>query len=122
MRNILLVAALASLTACSASQPTEAPTEKPNTPDEQMVGSYQYTGPDGKKMSSVLEANHTYTDASAGIVSDAGTWELKDGKTCFTSSAAGSAPECYTMSGSSEDGTLTATPDKGAPLKLTKLG
>ena len=121
MRNTLLIVALASLAACSAAKPTEAPTEKPKTPDEAMAGTYEYTGPDGKKMMSVLDINHGYTDTTSGVVSETGTWELKDGKVCFTSSAAGASAHCYTMSGSQEAGNLTATPDEGAPLKLDKV-
>lgn len=120
MRNILLLVALATLSACGASEPTQAP-EKPKTPDEQMVGTYEFTDTDGNKMTSVLDSNHGYTDAVSGIVSDRGTWELKDGKTCFTSGEPGKAVECYTMSGSAADGTLTATPEKGEPLKLNKV-
>jgi hypothetical protein len=121
MRNILLMSALAAtLSACGAAEPAKAP-EKPKTPDEQMVGMYEFTGPDGQKMTSVLQANHSYSDATSGIVSDGGTWELKDGKVCFTSANPGKAVECYMMSGSAADGTLMATPDKGAPLKLHKV-
>lgn len=121
MRNILLLAALAAtLSACGAAEPAQAP-EKPKTPDEQMVGTYEFTDADGQKMTSMLNSNHSYTDAVGGIVSDGGTWEIKDGKTCFTSGVPGKAVECYTMSGSNADGTLTATPDKGEPLKLKKI-
>jgi hypothetical protein len=120
MRNILLIAALASLSACGSSAPSPAP-EKPKSPEEAVVGMYKVTMPDGSMMISSIAKDHNYTDSVNGQVSEWGTWALKDGKFCSTPETEGAKPSCMTMSEPAADGIITVTADDGTVTKAEKL-
>ncbi|HTN14269.1 MAG TPA: hypothetical protein VL094_05645 [Sphingomonadaceae bacterium] len=123
MRKIALLSVALVLAACSGSESEsqKAASEAPKTPEEAMLGTYEVTQPDGTKMTSVVAADRSYTDAIRGEVVEWGTWEIKDGKTCYTPEIEGKKPLCYAQGEVGEDGTFTATPDEGDPVKMRKL-
>lgn len=120
MRNIILIAALAALSACGSAEPGPAP-EKPKSPEEAIVGTYNITMADGTMMLSSIARDHTYTDSVRGQVTEWGTWALKDGKFCSTPETDGAKPACITLSEPAKDGTITATADDGTVMKAEKL-
>lgn len=123
MRKIALLGAALVLAACSGSESEsqQASAEPPKTPEQAALGTYEVTQPDGTKMTSVIAADRSYTDAIRGEVVEWGTWEIKDGKTCYTPQIEGKKPVCYSSGEPAEDGTFTATPDEGDPVKVRKL-
>jgi hypothetical protein len=120
MRNILLVAALATLSACGSSEPSAAPA-KAKSPEEAVVGTYNVTMADGTKMLSSISHDHTYTDSVRGEVTEWGTWAVKDGKFCSTPESEGAKAACVTLSDPAKDGTITVTADDGTVMKAEKL-
>jgi chitinase len=120
MRNIFLIAGVATLAACSAAAPTEEPA-KAKTPEEAIIGTYDVTKADGKKMLSSVAPDHSYTDSEGGTVSEFGTWALKDGKFCSTPTSAGAKAMCVTLSEPAADGTITITADDGTKMTAKKL-
>lgn len=123
MRKIALLSAALILAACSGSEneSQKAAPETPKTPEEAAMGTFEVTNADGSKMTSVVSSDRSYTDAIRGEVVEWGTWEIKDGKTCFTPQTEGKKPNCYTSGTPAEDGSYTATPDEGDPVKIRKL-
>lgn len=123
MRKIALLSAALILAACSGSESEsqKAAPETPKTPEEAAMGTFEVTNADGSKMTSVVSSDRSYTDAIRGEVVEWGTWEIKDGKTCFTPQTEGKKPYCYTSGAPAEDGSYTATPDEGDPVKIRKL-
>ncbi|WP_156313522.1 hypothetical protein [Erythrobacter sp. SG61-1L] len=123
MRKIALLCVAFVLAACSGTDgesQTSAP-ETPKTPEEAALGTYEVTQADGTKMTSVISADRTYTDAIRGEVVEWGSWEIKDGKTCFMPETEGKEPACYTDSEPDADGAFTSTPDDGDPVQVRKL-
>lgn len=77
-----------------------------------MPGTYTVTAADGTTSTSVLNADGTFQDMdAAGAVVNEGTWEVVDGKSCFTGTDG--TPECWTESAPGADGSFTATSDVG---------
>jgi hypothetical protein len=121
MKLFAIVLAATALAACSNKAPEAPPSEA--APAEISAGSYDVTQPDGTRMISVLNANGTYIDTVTGAVVENGTWERKDdGSTCFTPAEGSSGkPTCFTPGEPATDGSFTATPDSGDPIKVTKI-
>jgi hypothetical protein len=130
MKRLVLVAALAgALAACGdaaeeSDEPeateTAAATTEP-TPSSS-AGTYDVTMPDGTKVTSTLNTDGTYQDADAeGKVTESGTWEDKDGKTCFDPDGEERGVICFTVGDAAEDGSMVATPDDGTdPVTIRK--
>jgi len=121
MRRFAIALAAIGVAACSNTAPDESPSEAEALTVS--VGSYTITGADGSRTMAVLNDNGTYTDTVNGVVSNTGTWENKaDGSTCFTrAEESDSKPVCYTLSDPAEDGSFTATPDEGDPVRVKKI-
>jgi hypothetical protein len=127
--NKLALCLIMALAACNQSQPAAAPVKQVNaaTPAPQpssrtKPGTYSVTELDGTKMTSVLAGDHTYTNTVHGQRTEAGAWAIVGGKTCFTpSEGTGAYPRCYVDSPLGEDGTFTATPDRGEPITVKKI-
>ena len=87
-----------------------------------MPGTYSVTEMDGTKMTSVLAADHTYSNTVHGQKTEAGTWAIVGGKTCFTpSEGEGAVARCYVDGPVGEDHTFTATPDRGDPITVKRI-
>lgn len=124
MKKLILIAPLALLAACQQQQP--APEATPSETATAMVsangspvGKYQSTDAKGAVTTTELRNDGTYTDTDAdGKVTAEGTWAVTDGKTCFTPKTEGVEAMCYTESAPADDGSFTATPDKGDPIMV----
>lgn len=123
MKRLAIMIAATALAACSNKAAPESPAAEAATA-EISAGTYDVTQADGTRMFAVLNANGTYTDSVDGAVVESGTWERKDdGSTCFTPAEGSSAkPSCYTGGALAADGSFTATPDSGEPVKAKKIG
>ncbi|HEU4650313.1 MAG TPA: hypothetical protein VFS49_02760 [Croceibacterium sp.] len=130
MKNLILVAALSvTLVACDqAAEESDEPgaaatTEAAATATPtSSAGTYEVTLKDGTKFTSVLNPDGTYQDTGAdGAVTEKGTWEDKDGKTCFDSEGGDAQIICFTVGETAADGSRVATPDDGTdPLTIKK--
>jgi hypothetical protein len=130
MNRLVLVAALAgALAACGdaaeeSDEPEAAATTEaaPEAAATSSAGTYDVTLADGSKFTSVLNADGTYQDTGAdGAVTEKGTWEDTDGKTCFDSEGGDDKIICFTVGEAAADGSMVATPDDGTdPLTIKK--
>lgn len=90
------------------------------TANGSLPGTYDAVAADGTKGSTTLNANGTYKDMDAtGKVTAEGAWSVKDGKTCFLPTTPSVEPMCFTETAPGPDGSFTATPDKGKPMKIS---
>ncbi len=124
MRKLLLIAAVAALSACNrnATEPTPsasetaAPVAAANTAS--MAGTYDYIY-EGNATTSVMKADGTYEDTQDGKVIESGTWSQTDGQTCFDDS--GDNPtKCWTTTEPDADGNFTATSTDGKTVLQIK--
>ena len=131
MQKLAFCLALAMLAACHRSEPTAEPVAQataaeplpPPPPTSQAApGTYSVTEIDGTKMTSVLAADHTYSNTVHGQKTEAGTWAIVGGKTCFTPSEGEDAvARCYVDGPVDRDHTFTATPDRGDPITVKRI-
>lgn len=123
MKRILMIAALASLAACSRNEPEPAPEATPAaavTPAEVLaadgkspVGKFTITTADGEVINEELKADGTYVDTVDGKVVETGKWVQKSPETfCYTNDKAGSAEICNTESVDDKGVWTTVSPDK----------
>lgn len=128
MRRMGWLVAPLALAAC-AQEPAEEAAEEPAAVEEEapaMVaangagpGTYEVTAADGTVTTAILNADGTYTDMDAeGTVTEEGTWEVVDGKTCFTPTTEGGEAMCFTESEIAADGSFTATADDGTVVTV----
>ncbi|MDX1704109.1 MAG: hypothetical protein R3235_07445 [Altererythrobacter ishigakiensis] len=126
MRKLMIIAAPLALMAC-AEQATDVEEEVVETEPAGMTtangtapGTYAVSNDEGPAGTSVLNGDGTYQDLAAdGSVADEGTWEVVDGKTCFTSNEDGAEALCWTESEPAEDGSFTATSDAGETVTVS---
>lgn len=127
MKRLIAVGLIGVLAACG-QKPAEAPaTEEAPVEEAAPVtvangtppGVFDVTAADGSTMVATINADGTYVDTgSDGAVIEEGTWEVKDGKTCFSPTTEGAKPMCWTETEPGEDGSFTATPDEGDPVTV----
>jgi hypothetical protein len=132
MKKIVLVAALATMAACSKPEaaPTEAATEvaAPTPAAENIaadgkpsVGKFKVTSHDGKVYMEEDKADGTYVGTVDGKVVDTGKWEQKDpGTFCFTKDAKDAKQECNAEK--VEAGKWTTTNAKGEVSIVERVG
>lgn len=127
MKKLILVAMVGTLAACQPEPAEEPATEETAAEAETPVtvangtapGSFDVTAADGSMMTATINADGTYKDVGAdGKVIEEGTWEVKDGKTCFSPTTEGAKPMCWTETEPGADGSFTATPDEGDPVTV----
>lgn len=84
------------------------------------AGTFDVVDDEGTPTVSILNDDGTYQDLDAeGAVLAEGTWEVVDGKTCFTASEEGAEAMCWSESEPGEDGSFTATSDAGDEVTVT---
>ena len=138
MKSLFLIAGFVALAACGQKQDPAA-TEDENTAiaeadanatvsnsamltaNGSSPGTYEVTMKDGSKGQSTLNADGTYVDKNSDGTESKGTWNVVGGKTCFDPEG-DAGPTCYTETATAPDGTFTATPDKGDPVTVKKIG
>ena len=129
MKKLVLIAAVAALSACNQNKaepapaasesaaPAPAPSALPAAAD--MAGTYEFDYK-GKATTSVMKANGTYEDSQDGKVTETGKWAVKDGKTCFADNK-GDPDQCWTTTTPDSMGMFTATSVDGKTvLKVTR--
>jgi hypothetical protein len=127
MKKLVLIAAVAALSACSqkadedatdtAAVETPAPAET-MAADTVAPGTYDVKMADGTMGSTVINADGTYTDTDADGKTVSGTFARKDGKDCFDPE--GDEPEqCWTTTTPAADGSFTATAPDGTTVTVT---
>jgi hypothetical protein len=139
MKKLLLVAGFAALAACgqkqepAASEDTNATVAEADanaadanaagmvTANGSLPGTYEVTMKDGSKGQSTLNPDGTYVDKDSDGSESKGTWNVAGGKTCFDPEG-DEGPTCYTETSTAADGSFTATPDKGDPVTVKKIG
>lgn len=126
MKKLMLIAAIAALTACSkqtekAAETDAAPVEaaataKADSPS--FVGDFDVKMADGKMGKTRINEDGTFVDTGPDGKEMKGTFALKDGKECFD--ADGDEPElCWTSATPGADGSFTSTNDKGETVTVT---
>ena len=133
MRKLVIIAAVAALSACNqnAAEPAPATSEvaapaataaAPTMADR--AGTYTYDDGKGQSGTSVMTADGNYTDTSTdGKSVETGTWKVDDaGKVCFD--PMGDDPKqpnrCYALSEPDADGMMSATGEDGSVTKVKK--
>ena len=125
MKNLMIIAALASLAACSqqtekAAETETAPVEAAVTAETDsptFVGDYDVKMADGKMGKTRINEDGTFVDTGPDGKEMKGKFALKDGKECFD--ADGDEPElCWTSAKPGADGSFTSTNDKGETVTV----
>lgn len=121
MRKLMMIAAPLALAACAQEAPEpEAVTEEVAATTEAVMttanGSAvplttENSNADGPTGITTLNADGTYADTGVDGEVTEGTWEVVDGKTCFTTGEEEAI--CWTESEPAEDGSFTVTSDAG---------
>lgn len=129
MRKLIFLAAPLALAGCAQ----EAEVEDADAGEAEVVAvttangtvtplTGEVSNADGPQGISTLNADGTYQDLDAeGGVTAEGTWEVVDGKTCFTPSTEGVDSQCWTESEPGENGSFTATSDAGEVVTVTPV-
>ena len=135
MKKIMLVAALATVTACSETAPDAEPaaTEEvaaadPAAPAEVMaadgqspVGSYKITLEDGSVMTEELKADGTYASMKDGKVVETGKWNQKTPEQyCYTKDEEGAVEECN-VEGLDANGVWTSKDPEGNVVTVERV-
>ncbi|WP_428629805.1 hypothetical protein [Sphingopyxis sp.] len=128
MKNLLLLTALAALSACSqkaeesketVAAPAEAAAPAPTSDSGTPPGTYEVKMADGTVASSVINADGTYVDVDpTGKTVKKGKFAHKDGKDCFDPDG-DEAEECWSLSPVAADGSFTATNPEGTAVTVT---
>ena len=107
MKRIMLVAALATVAACSQAEPAPEATEEAAAPAPAApslaadggpaTGTYRVNTSDGKVVIEEVRADGTYVDTIDGEVVETGRWEQKSPEQfCFTKDEEGATQKCNT--------------------------
>jgi hypothetical protein len=126
MNKLALCVAAAALASCGQGQPAgpdrQVAQPEPHPTTRAAPGTYSVTEIDGTKVTTVLAADHTYSNTIHGRRSEVGAWSIVGGKACFTpSEGVGAQARCYNDGRPAKDGSFIATPDKGEPITVKKI-
>ncbi len=127
MKKLVLIAAVAALSACSqkaeeAPAPADTTVAMPEAPATmtaaEAAGSYDVKYADGTSGVTTINADGSFVATDGKGVETKGTWAMKDGKSCFDPD--GDAPEaCWTDSAPDAAGVFTATAPDGTVVTVT---
>lgn len=127
MKKLVLLAAVAALSACSqkaeesketAAAPAEAAAPAAAADSGTAPGTYDVKMADGTMATSTINADGTYVDTDAKGKAVKGQFAQHDGKDCFDPD--GDEPGmCWSTSKPAADGSFTATADDGTVVTVT---
>lgn len=126
MKTFAMLAAIAALAACNDTGNGDPPLVDETlmatgeSAEGTLPGTYRVTLPDGITGTSMLMEDGTYLD-TFDERSESGTWSEVDGKTCFDPDGDDAPTRCYAIGDPAADGSFTATPDEGEPVRVRKL-
>ena len=132
MKKIMIVAAVASLAACSPAETTDETATPTETAEVAVattaadggpsVGMYKVTAADGKVSMEDIRADGTYTSTSEGEEPKTGKWEQKAPESfCSTPDEEGAVQKCYAEA-VDEKGVWTSTdPDDGEVSTIERV-
>lgn len=129
MKNIVALAAVAALAACSQAEEPAVDEATPDaTPvveqepapvsDQMEPGSYVATYPDGTEVSFTTTADGTWTATDSDGEATSGTIVERDGKNCFTSEPPAETDSCWSARVMNDDGSWTSTNDAGVTVTV----
>lgn len=131
MRKLMLLAAIAALSACNreeaaapANDANVAAAEAPAaTPAAMSLNetTWTYTDKDGKKIEESIDASGNYIADAGTVHDDHGTMVMKDGKACFTSAMTKEGEMCWTVVDTAIGQTSETVSDKGEKLMVTRV-
>ncbi|WP_265530230.1 hypothetical protein [Sphingomicrobium marinum] len=137
MKKLILLAGAATLAACSANDSADAgeeaveDTAMDDTAMEEaalapdggpVAGTYEVTPEEGDAWTTVIAADGSYTSTYADGTVETGTMAMQDEMTaCFDNAADEEGPVC-SASTIGEDGTWTATGERGTVTVVRKDG
>jgi len=127
MKKLVLIAALAALSACSqkaeesketAAAPAETTAPAATADSGTAPGTYDVKMADGTMATSTINADGTYVDTDPKGKAVKGQFAHHDGKDCFDPD--GDEPGmCWSASKPAADGSFTATADDGTVVTVT---
>ena len=130
MHKIMLIAAVAALSACQqkAAAPAndadvaaiEAPAAIPAAMSLNET-TWTYTDKDGKKVEESIDASGNYISTVGAAHDDHGTMVMKDAKACFTSAMNKDGEMCWTVADTAIGATTETVSDKGEKLMVTRV-
>ena len=130
MRKLMLIAAVAALSACQqkAAEPAnevnvaaaEAPAAVPAAMSLNET-TWTYTDKDGKKIEESIDATGKYISTVGAAHEDHGTMVMKDAKACFTSAMNKDGEMCWTVADTAIGATTETVSDKGEKLMVTRV-
>jgi ABC-type Fe3+-hydroxamate transport system substrate-binding protein len=125
MKKLILIAAIATLSACSKpTEDTPAPAETnaseaaPTMTAADIAGTYDAKYPDGTTHVVEITPDGAYTDTDANGLATKGMWSWKDGGSCFDPDG-DAAAVCWTDSKPDANGVFTATAPDGTVVTVT---
>ena len=127
MKKLVLLAALAALSACSqkaeeskdaTAAPTETAAPAPAANPGTAPGTYDVKMADGTMASTVINADGTYVDTDPKGKEVKGLYASHDGKDCFDPEG-DALGMCWAVSKPGADGSFTATADDGTVVTVT---
>ena len=127
MKKAILAAGLFALAGCNQSEPAPEPTETAAAPmpGAEWVGTYTEAGDNGTTITSVINADGTYTDSDGAELNESGTWSMDGANICFDpeGDAADQPTRCYVVTTPDENGKFTATlvGGDGTAIEVTKV-
>lgn len=130
MRKIMVIAAIAALSACNqkAAEPAndnvaavEAPVATPAA--FSVLGTtWNYTDPKTKKaVQESIDSSGNYITTAGADHFDHGTVVMKDGKACFTSAMNKEGEMCWTVADTAVGASTEVTSDKGEKLMVARV-
>ena len=131
MRKLMLIAAIAALSACQqkAAEPAyDVNVAAANEAAPAVVPAaftlnettWTFTM-DGKNIENSIDAAGNYISTAGTAHDDHGTMVMKDGKACFTSAMTKDGEMCWTVVDTAIGATTEATSDKGEKLMVTRV-
>ena len=131
MRKLMMIAAIAALSACN-KQEAAAPANDANvaaaeapaaTPAAMSLNetTWTYTDKDGKNTEESIDASGNYISTVGTAHEDHGTMVMKDGKACFTSAMTKDGEMCWTVVDTAIGQTTETVSDKGEKLMVTRV-